>query len=311
MKHILLIYYIISFAFGFAGMLIYWLLYLRERTKIVRNYLIFIIILTILNIPGAIAIYGISFVGSANHYIVLSVSFIAIALVCFYTPLFVLELVGKVYPLWQRILTALFGLTAVPAIILPLVQTQDSERQTALLTLYGNSSTFLLMIVVSVYCVVMIILNVKSIQDAIFRKILITIAVLTLVFVPGFFMDAYYVPKQEMGIIPPRFNLFPLYYLLWNFFSIVYAAEALLVKKIPILRQDSLSSENKKIRLDQIGISDREQQILILLMEGKTYKEIASVLYVSEGTVKQHTHNIYQKAGVKNRAELIHLFTEN
>lgn len=56
---------------------------------------------------------------------------------------------------------------------------------------------------------------------------------------------------------------------------------------------------------DAIGLSPRERQIFMLLLQGKSVQEIAEVLYISPGTVKSHTHNIYQKAGVSDRKELI------
>jgi len=39
--------------------------------------------------------------------------------------------------------------------------------------------------------------------------------------------------------------------------------------------------------------------------KGKTYKAIAAELYISENTIGSHARNIYVKAGVTNRAELM------
>lgn len=56
-----------------------------------------------------------------------------------------------------------------------------------------------------------------------------------------------------------------------------------------------------------IGLSKREKEVLPLLLENKSTVEISESLFISRGTVKSHTHNIYQKAGVANRAELIRI----
>jgi len=50
-------------------------------------------------------------------------------------------------------------------------------------------------------------------------------------------------------------------------------------------------------------LSDRELEVLQLLAEGLTNKEIAIRLYLSLHTVKVHARNIYNKLGVSNRAQ--------
>jgi len=52
-------------------------------------------------------------------------------------------------------------------------------------------------------------------------------------------------------------------------------------------------------------LSEREIEVLSLLASGKTNSEVAGDLFVSVGTVKSHTGNIYRKLGARNRAEAI------
>ena len=52
-------------------------------------------------------------------------------------------------------------------------------------------------------------------------------------------------------------------------------------------------------------LSERELEVLALLASGKTNSETAGDLFVSVGTVKSHTGNIYRKLGAKNRAEAV------
>ena len=49
-------------------------------------------------------------------------------------------------------------------------------------------------------------------------------------------------------------------------------------------------------------LSERELEVLSLLASGKTNSEVAGELFVSVGTVKSHTANIYRKLGARNRA---------
>ena len=55
------------------------------------------------------------------------------------------------------------------------------------------------------------------------------------------------------------------------------------------------------------NLSERESQVAFLLLQGKTYKTIASELTISENTVKYYVKNIYSKFGIQSRAELINI----
>jgi NarL family two-component system response regulator LiaR len=52
-------------------------------------------------------------------------------------------------------------------------------------------------------------------------------------------------------------------------------------------------------------LTKREREILVLLIDGKTNKEIAGQLSLSEGTVRFHVSNILSKMGVGNRTEAV------
>ena len=58
------------------------------------------------------------------------------------------------------------------------------------------------------------------------------------------------------------------------------------------------------------AISQREEEILKLLLEGKSHKDVEEELFISYHTVKNHIYNLYQKLGVKNRHQLFHLFSD-
>ena len=53
------------------------------------------------------------------------------------------------------------------------------------------------------------------------------------------------------------------------------------------------------------SLTSRERDIVLALAEGLSNKGVGRRLNISEGTVKVHLHNIYQKLGVKNRTALI------
>jgi DNA-binding CsgD family transcriptional regulator len=58
--------------------------------------------------------------------------------------------------------------------------------------------------------------------------------------------------------------------------------------------------------MDQLnGLSNREREVVKLLLEGKSNKLIAGSLHITENTVEFHLKNIYAKHQVSSRTELI------
>jgi two-component system nitrate/nitrite response regulator NarL len=67
--------------------------------------------------------------------------------------------------------------------------------------------------------------------------------------------------------------------------------------------EQALTGEGPRDPLD--GLSSRERAIAALIQRGLKNKEIAAELGLTEGTVKVHLHNIYEKLGVRGRTELV------
>jgi DNA-binding NarL/FixJ family response regulator len=67
-----------------------------------------------------------------------------------------------------------------------------------------------------------------------------------------------------------------------------------------------LQFPHSEFGVKQLGaLTKREQQVASLVYSGLPNKIIAQKLNLSEGTVKQHIHRIFQKLGVRNRSGLI------
>ena len=52
-------------------------------------------------------------------------------------------------------------------------------------------------------------------------------------------------------------------------------------------------------------LSEREIEVLKLMAQGNSNKEIATALFVSEGTVKSHGKSIFAKLNVRSRTEAV------
>lgn len=57
------------------------------------------------------------------------------------------------------------------------------------------------------------------------------------------------------------------------------------------------------------ALTDRERQIIRLIADGLTNREISCTLAIRESTVENHIHHIYEKLGITNRAQaVVHAF---
>jgi DNA-binding NarL/FixJ family response regulator len=59
-----------------------------------------------------------------------------------------------------------------------------------------------------------------------------------------------------------------------------------------------------------MGLTRREQQLVPLIAQGFTNKEIASYLHLSEQTVKNHIHRILQRIGASDRLAVVEMVRE-
>lgn len=74
----------------------------------------------------------------------------------------------------------------------------------------------------------------------------------------------------------------------------------------PIL--DSRSTQPAETRIKNVALSPQERRVLALVVEGKTNKEIAAALYLSDKTVKHYLSNACVKLGVSRRSQAAVIF---
>jgi DNA-binding CsgD family transcriptional regulator len=59
------------------------------------------------------------------------------------------------------------------------------------------------------------------------------------------------------------------------------------------------------------SLTKREKEILVLIAQGLTDKEIADIIFLSPLTVITHRKNILSKLGLKNKVEIARFAMEN
>jgi two-component system response regulator NreC len=86
----------------------------------------------------------------------------------------------------------------------------------------------------------------------------------------------------------------------------VHQGEAVLSPSITrLLLEDYLRRDASKEEADPNALSPREREILQLIAEGKTSREIAEILSLSVKTVQSHRTSLMQKLDLHDRGELI------
>ncbi|NDV42516.1 response regulator transcription factor [Flagellimonas sediminis] len=83
------------------------------------------------------------------------------------------------------------------------------------------------------------------------------------------------------------------------FFVGIYINKKTLHKEKPSHTQ----IDHKKI--EQLGISKREYEVLVYISKGLSNKEIADALFVSESTIKTHVSNLLVKLDAQRRTQAI------
>jgi len=69
------------------------------------------------------------------------------------------------------------------------------------------------------------------------------------------------------------------------------------------------NKEQHMLNLEQIKITRRDQEVLKLLVQGCSNKEIAAELNISPRTVKQHLRTLFLRAGIKQGRKRVILAT--
>ncbi|MCP4602295.1 MAG: response regulator transcription factor [Proteobacteria bacterium] len=79
-----------------------------------------------------------------------------------------------------------------------------------------------------------------------------------------------------------------------------------------LLQEFSLNNDIKRESdtKDHADLTKREIEVLNLVAEGKTNRETADALFITENTVKVHMRSIMDKLHVRNRQQAVHLATQ-
>ena len=94
---------------------------------------------------------------------------------------------------------------------------------------------------------------------------------------------------------------------IWLGLKLTKKKETVVVKEVPAAAQPFSVNE---ARLRELGITRREREILELIADGLSNREIAERLFVSENTVKTHSSRLFDKLSAKRRTQAVQIGKE-
>jgi DNA-binding CsgD family transcriptional regulator len=95
---------------------------------------------------------------------------------------------------------------------------------------------------------------------------------------------------------------------IWLGLKLTRKEEVVVVKEIPVPSTQPFALNEE--RLKDLGITRRELEILELMAQGMSNREIADKLFVSENTVKTHSSRLFDKLSAKRRTQAVQIGKE-
>lgn len=97
---------------------------------------------------------------------------------------------------------------------------------------------------------------------------------------------------------------------IWLGLKITRKKEVVVVKEVPAPALAPQPFALNEERLKDLGITKRELEILELIAQGMSNREIAEKLFVSENTVKTHSSRLFDKLSAKRRTQAVQIGKE-
>ena len=95
---------------------------------------------------------------------------------------------------------------------------------------------------------------------------------------------------------------------IWLGLKLTRRTETVVVREVMVPAPINFVRDQSK--LESLGITPRELEILELIAAGLSNKEIAARVYVSENTVKTHSSRVFDKLGARRRTQAVQLGKE-
>jgi len=95
---------------------------------------------------------------------------------------------------------------------------------------------------------------------------------------------------------------------IWLGLKLTRKQEVVVVREVPAMTAQPFVLNEDRLR--NLGITKRELEILELIAQGMSNREIADKLFVSENTVKTHSSRLFDKLSARRRTQAVQIAKE-
>ncbi len=292
MKTILILYYLIAFSVGMYSIGRIHSITKSNKNEIIKFYFIYYCLFTAF--LGAFMTWAYLSIAVNNSPLLFRL-LSSLQFLCLFLSLFILAiLVNKVFEVkHSRLINKFLLIFTITWWILCSLK--------EFLISINNYSEFIIedewyIITLYLYILIVYLLYNRRKKDTKWYADIRVIFIIVILSTPGLILDGFLTDQGRHLYFTPVFMIG------MSFLSLLF------LNKYNVKVQETQYEVCSDLRI-QYAITERENEVIILLLKGYSYNKIADTLCISLSTVRTHVMNIYKKTGVNSRFELYNKLT--
>ncbi len=295
---------IVSFSLGLASFIVSAILLIKYRDKTVLYYTAFLLIFSIRmflsSLLFSIRLDQSFYYGTVLIFYVLTKDICRLLL--FFIPIMLMHLLSVRFEKTGKIVISALTLLSAAALSVPYFFAGKIAGGALLFSIMDWVTPGAL-IITGLLMPFLTVLYRRKISNNVFVKSLVPVV---LIFFYGFILFDWISGRSSGGFLS-RSNIKEIIFQLSGYFLINFFFLFLTVRFFLRYSRKEAIAEPDSVFFSKFNITEREQEILLLILQGLNSREIADKLFISQKTVKNHIHHIYGKTGINSRLELAFL----
>jgi DNA-binding CsgD family transcriptional regulator len=303
MKHLILILFLSAFLIGIISLFNSFIIYIKTREKVIKFYLNLFFGLSI-QILTNIAINYYLIISQIYNHLFINILLMCVTFSIFLMTFCIITSINSIYDISIKFLNYILIILLSAFFILFLSESNIDYKNNIIIS--NNFAYLTGVLPLSIlYAIIVGIINNKKLKNINDKRNIFILIILTIIFFPLFLYSFKDVLLTRVIILKANvINMIPFsaFYIILSIFFIYYVNRKYSVVLSQNIKNSNLPEDDF---YDKFNITQREKEILILILTGYDNKMIAQSLDISVNTVKVHINNIFQKTDVKSRFELI------